>query len=230
MSSSAVAALWSTSIGKKAVMAVTGVVLVGFVVVHMLGNLKIYAGEEHFNAYAVFLREMGAPLVPHEQALWIFRIVLVAAVGLHMVAALQLSQQSWAARPVAYRQRESVAATYAARTMRWGGVIIGLFVIYHLLHFTFGAVGYEPGQFRHLSVYRNVVTGFGVWYVSAFYIVAQVALGLHLQHGVWSLVQTLGVTGAQASRAWHGLAWVVAAAVVLGNVSIPVAVLAGLVR
>lgn len=225
----AVLALWSTSIGKKAVMAVTGVVLVGFIVVHMLGNLKIYLGPEHFDAYAHFLREMGTPLLVHEQALWTTRLILLVAVVLHLVAAVQLTQASWAARPIAYGTKESVAATYAARTMRWGGVILALFVVYHLLHFTAGAVGFAPGQFQSGSVYRNVVLGFRVWYVSAFYIVAQAALGLHLYHGVWSLCQTLGL-GARTNGFYGGLAAVVALGVVIGNVSIPVAVLAGLLK
>lgn len=228
-SASAVVALWSTSIGKKAVMAVTGVILVGFVIVHMIGNLKIYTGEEHFNAYAMFLRDMGAPLLLHEQALWMFRIVLLASVALHMWAALRLTQQSWAARPVAYGEKQPVAVTYAARTMRWGGVIVALFVLYHLLHFTGGVVGYGPGQFKPLSVYRNVVVGFSVWYVALFYVVAQLALALHLYHGVWSLFQTLGMN-ARANGCYRGLATLVAVVVAVGNISIPVAVLAGIVR
>jgi succinate dehydrogenase / fumarate reductase cytochrome b subunit len=225
----AVWALWSTSIGKKAVMAVTGVLLVGFVVLHMLGNLKIYLGQEHFDAYAQFLREMGTPLLAHEQALWSARLMLLAAVVLHVVAAARLTQMSWAARPVAYDEKEAVAATYAARTMRWGGVILVLFIVYHLLHFTAGAVGFAPGQWEAGSVYRNVVHGFRVWYVSAFYIVAQAALGLHLYHGVWSMFQTLGM-GATTNGLYRGLATVVAVAIVAGNVSIPVAVLAGLLQ
>lgn len=229
MSASAVLALWSTSVGKKVVMAVTGVVLVGFVVLHMAGNLKIYFGEESFNAYAAFLRSMGAPLLVHEQALWTLRIILLAAVVLHVWAAVELSQRSWSARPVAYRRKEDVQATYASRTMRWGGVIILLFVIYHLLHFTAGAVGFAPGQFQPASVYRNVVLGFSVWYVSAFYILAQLALGLHMYHGVWSLFQTLGL-GARTNGVYRGLAAVLSVVVVVGNVSIPVAVLAGWVR
>ncbi len=229
MSASAVLVLWSTSVGKKVVMAVTGVVLVGFVVLHMAGNLKIYFGEEAFNAYAAFLRAMGAPLLMHEQALWTLRIVLLAAIVLHVWAAAELSQRSWSARPVAYRRKEDVQATYASRTMRWGGVIILLFVVYHLLHFTAGVVGFAPGQFQPTSVYRNVVLGFSVWYVSAFYILAQLALGLHMYHGVWSLFQTLGL-GARTNGFYRALAAVLSVVVVVGNVSIPVAVLAGWVR
>jgi succinate dehydrogenase / fumarate reductase cytochrome b subunit len=173
---------------------------------------------------------MGGPVFAHEQALWIARLVLLACVVLHIVAATQLTLMSRAARPIPYSTRQHLEATYASRTMRWGGVIIGLFVVYHLLHFTFGAVGYAPGQFKPLSVYRNVVLGFSVWYVSAFYVVAQLTLGLHLYHGVWSLFQTLGVENIRASRFYRGFAGVLAVAVVGGNISLPLAVLAGLVR
>ena len=226
---SAVAALWSTSIGKKAVMAVTGIVLVGFVILHLAGNLKIYLGADAFDAYARGLRELGEPILAYGQALWTLRLILLAAVVLHIVAAVQLTLTSWAARPVAYTEKEAVAATYAARTMRWGGVILVLFVVYHILHFTLGVVGYAPGQFQEASAYRNVVNGFRVWYVSAFYIVAQAALGLHLYHGVWSMFQTLGVD-ARSNGVYRGLAVVVAVVVVVGNVSIPLAVLGGLVK
>ncbi len=223
-------ALWDSTIGKKVAMAITGVVLVGFVIAHMAGNLKIYTGEEHFNAYAVGLRTVGAPFLGYGQALWIARVVLIVAVVLHMIAAAQLARRSWAARPDRYALWKPRASNYASRTMRWGGVIIVLFVIYHLLHFTAGVVGYAPGQYQEMSVYRNVVIGFSVWYVSAFYILAQLALGLHLFHGVWSMFQTVGVTSAPANRFLRGLAVVVAAVVVVGNISIPVAVLTGVVR
>lgn len=222
--------LWRTSIGKKVVMAVTGVILVGFVFGHMAGNLKIYTGEEHFNAYAAWLREMGAPLLPHEGGLWIARIVLLIATALHITAAVQLTLTSQAARPVAYGTKDVIQAGYASRTMRWGGAIITLFVIYHLLHFTFGVVGYGAGQFRPLSVYRNVILGFSVWYVSAFYIAAMVALGLHMYHGVWSMFQTLGVSGASRGSFIRGLAAVLSFVVVLGNISVPLMVLAGVLR
>jgi succinate dehydrogenase / fumarate reductase cytochrome b subunit len=230
MGATAVLTLWSTSIGKKAVMAITGLILVLFVIGHMAGNLKVYQGEEKFNAYAAWLREVGSPAFGHEQILWMARLVLLAAVALHITAAAQLTRASHAARPVPYRRRAYLEAGYAARTMRWGGVILALFVVYHLLHLTFGVVGHGPGQFQPLSVYRNVVNGFRVWYVSAFYVVAMVALGLHLYHGLWSMFQTLGVDDIRASGLYRGVAGVVALAVLVGNISVPVAVLAGLVR
>lgn len=230
MNATAAVTVWSTSIGKKAVMALTGFVLVGFVIVHMLGNLKIYQGEKKFNAYALWLREMGSPAMGHEQALWLMRLILLSATGLHIVAAVQLTQMSYTARPLNYEEKQAIQATYASRTMRWGGVIITLFVIYHILHFTFGAVGFAPGQFEPVSVYRNVVTGFSVWYVSAFYIAAMIALGLHMYHGVWSMFQTLGLNSENTSRRYRVLATFVSSVVVLGNISVPAAILVGLVR
>jgi succinate dehydrogenase / fumarate reductase cytochrome b subunit len=230
MRASAVPALWSTSIGKKAVMAVSGLVLVGFVVVHMLGNLKVFQGQAKFDLYAHWLREVGAPVFGPGQLLWLARLVLLAAAVLHVVAAVELTRISRAARPIAYARRRPIASTYASRTMRWGGALLALFVIYHLLHFTFGAVGFGPGQFQPLSAYRNVVAGFSVWYVSAFYIAAMGALGLHMYHGVWSMFQTLGLNSDRSDSLYRALATVASLAVVLGNVSVPVAVLTGLVR
>jgi succinate dehydrogenase / fumarate reductase cytochrome b subunit len=222
--------LWSTSIGKKAVMAITGFVLVVFVIGHMLGNLKVFQGEEKFNGYAAWLREIGGPALGHEQFLWLARLTLLVATVLHIVAAVQLTRMSDAARPVSYERKKAIGSTYASRTMRWSGLIIALFVTYHLLHFTFGAVGFAPGQYKPMAVYRNVVVGFSVWYVSAFYIAAMITLGLHLYHGVWSAFQTLGLNTDRTDRRYRALAGVSALVVVLGNVSVPVAVLTGVVR
>jgi succinate dehydrogenase / fumarate reductase cytochrome b subunit len=227
---SAILTLWSSSIGKKVVMALTGSILVGFVVVHMYGSLKIFKGEAVFNEYAQWLREVGAPFLAHGLALWISRLVLLGAVSLHMLAAWQLTRKSWSARPAGYEEKQSLESTFASRTMRWGGVVIALFVVYHVLHFTVGAVGYAAGQFVPGSVYRNVVRGFSVWYVSAFYITAQAFLGLHLYHGIWSILHTLGVVTAWGDRAYRFAGALIALAVVLGNISVPVAVLAGLVK
>ena len=228
--SNPVAALWGTMVGKKVVMAVTGIVLVGFVIAHMLGNLKIFLGAEPIDAYAVFLRTMGEPLFPYSGLLWVVRLVLLACVALHITAAVQLTRMNWAARPQAYDTKDSIATTYAARTMRWSAVILVLFVVYHLLHLTAGVVGFQPGEFRDLSVYHNVVAGFSVWYVSLFYIVAMACLCLHLDHGVWSLLQTLGWNNARTTPALQGLSRGVALAVFFGFISVPVAVLAGWVR
>src|ERR1700730_4114149 len=171
-SSNPAVVLWGTMVGKKVVMAVTGIVLVGFVIAHMLGNLKIFLGAQPIDTYAVFLRTMGEPLFPYSLLLWVVRIVLLACVALHITAAVQLTRMNRAARPNGYDTKRSIATTYAARTMRWSGVILALFIVYHLLHLTAGAVGFESGEFRHLSVYHNVVAAFSVWYVALFYIVA----------------------------------------------------------
>src|SRR6476659_2080068 len=165
-SSNPAVVLWGTVVGKKVVMAVTGVVLVGFVVAHMVGNLKIFLGAQAIDAYAVFLRTMGEPMFPNGALLWVARVVLLACVALHIIAAVQLTRMNWAARPQGYDTKRSIATTYAARTMRWSGVILVLFIVYHLLHLTAGAVGFQPGAFHDLSVYHNVVAGFSVWYVA----------------------------------------------------------------
>lgn len=219
--------LYRSSLGKKFVMAVSGIILFGFVFVHMIGNLKIYQGEEKLNAYAVFLREVGGPIFAHEQVLWILRILLLVAVGLHIAAAYQLTRMSQRGRPVAYARRRDVQASYASRTMRWGGVIILLFVIYHILHFTTGTV---HQNFVQGNVYRNVVSGFQVWYVSAFYILAMLALGLHMYHGLWSMWQSLGLSNKRINGLIRGGATIFTVITVLGNVSIPLAVLAGFLR
>ena len=220
----AVVGLYRTSIGKKVVMAVTGVILFGFMVAHTVGNLKVYQGEEKLDTYAEFLRDVGGPIFAREQMLWILRIVLLLSVVLHIVAAYQLTRQSHASRPVQYVRRRDVQASYASRTMRWGGVIILLFVIYHLLHFTTGTL--LPGFVRG-SVYRNLVTGFQVWYVSLIYIVAMIAVGMHLYHGVWSMFQTVGLNNPRTNALVRGFAVASALAITLANISIPIAVLAG---
>ncbi len=219
--------LYRSAVGKKAVMAVTGIILFGFVLVHMLGNLKIYQGAQKLNAYAEWLRNLGAPALPHEGALWIFRLVLLGAVGLHILAATQLTLINLKARPLNYRDRKAIQASYASRTMRWGGVIILLFVVYHLAHLTLGTA--HP-DFVSGDVYHNVVIGFQVWWVSAFYIVAQIALGFHLSHGLWSMFQSLGWWEPEDSKDWRRtFATVFAWVITVGNISFPLAVLAGVV-
>lgn len=219
--------LYQTSIGKKVVMAVTGLILFGYVFVHMIGNLKIYQGADKINAYGVFLREVGAPLLYAEQILWTARIVLLATTVLHIWAAYELTRRDVSARPVQYAGRKNQAQGYAARTMRWGGVLVGLFIVYHILHLTTGTA--HP-SFDKENIYGNLVRGFQNPLVSLFYIAAQVALGLHIYHGVWSMMQTLGVKNRDNDRFWRGFALVFALVIALGNISIPVAVLLGIVR
>ena len=215
-------AFLSTTVGKKVVMAVTGVILFAFVIGHMIGNLQIYLGAEAMDHYAVFLRELL-----HGAGLWIARVVLLTSVGLHIWAATAVTLGSWAARPVRYRRVRHVESTYASRTMRWGGPILAAFVVYHIMHLTLGSAGlpFEEGR-----VYRNVVAGFRLPLVSLFYVVAQIALGLHLYHGGWSMLQSLGLSHARWNRLRFAVSLAVTLLVVIGNVSIPVAVLAGWVK
>lgn len=219
---------YGSSLGKKAVMAVTGIILFGFVVSHMVGNLKMYQGPESYNTYASALREIGDPFFPNTALLWVARSVLLLAVVLHIVAAWQVSRRSLASRRRRYARHAYVQADYAARTMRWGGVIIALFVLYHLAHFTWGFSWAHP-DFVHGDVYHNVVAGFRSPVVSLFYIVANLALGLHLYHGLWSLFQTLGWSQGRASDWRRHFASVFAFIVTAGNVSFPIAVLTGIV-
>ncbi|HYM60965.1 MAG TPA: succinate dehydrogenase cytochrome b subunit [Thermoanaerobaculia bacterium] len=220
---------YRSALGKKAVMAITGAFLFAWVFAHMLGNLKLYLGAEHLNEYAVWLKNLGAPLLPYKFGLWISRVLLIVAGWLHIQSATQLTLMNLAARPTGYASRDYPAAGYASRTMRWGGVIVGLFVIYHLLHLTVGA-HVLPVKFDEGDVYHNVVAGFQVWWVSAIYIVANLALGLHLYHGLWSMFQSLGLSSTTFNPWRRNFAIVFAAVITLVNVSFPVAVMTGVVK
>jgi succinate dehydrogenase / fumarate reductase cytochrome b subunit len=216
------AAFLGSSIGKKIVMACTGVVLFGFVVGHMLGNLQVYLGPEAMNAYAVFLRELL-----HGSGLWIVRGVLLGCVGLHVWAATSLTLANRAARPVGYRSQRWNESTYASRTMRWSGVILLLFVVYHLMHFT---IGNAHPSFDEGNVYRNFVVGFRQPLASGFYILAMLCLGLHLYHGVWSMLQTLGLSHPRYDHLRHAFATLITVVVVTGNISFPLAVMTGVLE
>jgi succinate dehydrogenase / fumarate reductase cytochrome b subunit len=218
---------YRSAVGKKAVMAVTGVILFGWIFLHMVGNLKLYLGPVHLNEYAHFLRNLGAPAVPEAGALWITRLILLVCVLFHIHAAYALTVMNRQARPVGYRDRDYVKGTYAARTMRWGGVIILLFVIYHLLHLTTGQAHHD---FVEGDVYHNVVTGFQRWWVSAFYILANLALGLHLYHGVWAMFGSVGMTNPRVDSFRRPFATLFAALITFANISFPLAVLTGLVH
>ncbi|MGH9668314.1 MAG: succinate dehydrogenase cytochrome b subunit [Bryobacteraceae bacterium] len=208
---------WQSTLGKKAVMAVSGVILFAFVVGHLLGNLQIYEGPEKINSYARFLRSMPS-------LLWSVRGILLLMVVLHIWASVQLALSEREARPAAYQRRQPIASTYASRTMYWSGPIILAFIVYHLLEFTFGVGGtpYQEG-----NVYANVIAGFRVPVVSGFYIVAMLLLGLHLSHGLWSMFQSLGFAHPRYTPAIRKIAKLAAWLIVVGNISIPVAVLAG---
>jgi succinate dehydrogenase / fumarate reductase cytochrome b subunit len=212
--------LLTTTVARKLVMALTGVILTGFVLVHMTGNLLLYKGPEAINAYAELLQSKP-PMV------WTARLVLLACVALHIWAATTLTLANWAARPVGYRKTAYEASTYASRTMRWGGPLLLLFIVYHLLHFT---VGSAHPDFVRGDVYHNVVIGFRSGLVTSFYVLSMVALSLHLFHGVESMLQTLGLSHPRynALRSMIGAAY--AAVVTVGNLSFPLSVYFHLVR
>jgi len=218
--------LWDSTVGKKILMASTGVILLLFVIGHMVGNLKIYMGREAFNHYAEGLRSFGAPFFGQGQLLWLIRLVLLACVLVHILAALQLWLRSRAARPVGYEkyQVNELVFSYASRSMLWGGLALGFFVVFHLLHLTTGTAHPEfvPGD-----AYHNFVRGFQDWPVSLAYIAAMIPLGLHLYHGFWSMLQTLGFNSDKYNHVRRPMAAVLALLVTLVNISFPVAVLAG---
>ncbi|WP_190087196.1 succinate dehydrogenase [Streptomyces melanogenes] len=218
--------VWDSTVGKKAVMAVSGLIMLTYLAVHMFGNLKIFFGAGDFNGYAHWLRTVGEPFLHYEWALWIIRVVLVAAVVAHAVSAYQLSRRDIRARPSQYVHRRP-RASYATRTMRWGGVILGLFIVWHVLDLTTGTV--HPGGFQSGHPYQNVIDTFSTWYGNTIYIVAMLALGLHVQHGFWSAAQTLGAGSAARDRILKTLANVLALVLTLGFISVPVAVMTGVV-
>jgi succinate dehydrogenase / fumarate reductase cytochrome b subunit len=216
---------YEAPIGKKAVMAITGVMLVGYVFAHLLGNLQIYSSDaEQINRYAGFLHNPA-----NAAALWAARSVLLVAVALHIIAATQLWLQNRAARPIGYVKKADLPASYAARTMIWSGPIVGAFVIFHVLHLTAGKVL----ELRELGpnmpdVRYNVITGFSNPWISGFYILAMILLCLHLYHGMWSMFQSLGISHPRYTPLVKKAAAVLAIAVAVGNCSIPIAVLTGL--
>ena len=217
------ATLWNSTVGKKAVMAVTGLIMLAFLVVHMLGNLKVFFGAAQFDGYAAWLRTIGEPALHHGWFLWLMRVVLAASVVLHGVSAYQLSRRDRAARPTRY-VRARPRASYATRTMRWGGVILALFVVWHLLDLTTLTVNplARPGH-----PYENVVADFRNWYADVIYIVAMLALGLHIRHGLWSAAQTLGATSRRRDAAWKAAATLLALVVTAGFIAVPVSVMTG---
>lgn len=219
--------LYGSALGKKYVMAITGVVWMGYVLAHMLGNLKLYASAADFNTYAEFLRRLLYPLLPESGTLWLMRLVLIVALVFHVLAAYQLTVMNRKARPDSYgAKRDYVTADFAARTMRWTGVIVLLFLAYHLADLTFGWVNPAPAG---ASVYDKVIASFSQPAVSGFYLVANLALGVHLYHGGWSLFQSMGWNNRRFNHWRRTFAIGFAAVVTIGNLSFPIAVLLGVV-
>jgi succinate dehydrogenase / fumarate reductase, cytochrome b subunit len=231
-----VLALWDTTVGKKFVMAITGVILFGYVVLHLYGNLKVFAGAKPINNWAHFLRIFGDPVFGYSQFLWIVRVVLIICLVLHIVAAYQLTRRDWASRKIHYEDWHSqdlkdTSSTYASRTMRWSGIFILLFIIYHVLDLTTGTLhpsNYAP--FREGMVYSNVTGDFQNWYIALIYVLAVSFLGLHLYHAIWSFFQTLGINNSRSNRMWRRVAQTVAVVLTIGNIAIPVSVLTGIIK
>jgi len=225
--------IYSTAVGKKYAMAISGIALMGFVLFHMIGNLKMYLGAAELDSYAEFLKKLLYPLAPKGAVLWILRGGLLAMLVLHLHAAWSLTIMNRQARPVKYQSpRDYEVANFASRTMRYSGMIVLSFLIWHLLDLTFGVVNTigADGTFVRAEVYANVVRSLDRWPVALFYILANLLLGIHLRHGAWSIFQSLGWNNPRFNSWRWAFASGFAAVVVLGNISFPIAVLAGIVK
>ena len=215
---------YRSAIVKKWLMAVSGIILLGYVLAHMVGNLKVFLGEDDINHYAEWLRDLGEPAFPRSFVLWGMRIVLIAAFVIHIVAAYQLTRMNQRARPVKYQSaRDYAAADFASRTMRWTGVIVGLFVIFHLLDLTFGPANPD---FVRGEVYDNMIESFRRVPVAIAYIVANLALGIHIFHGAWSMFQSLGLNNPRYNKWRRYFAIGFAGAITTGNVAMPLLITA----
>ena len=214
-------------------MAISGLAMIGFVVFHMIGNLKMYFGQADLDHYAEFLKELLYPIAPKGVVLWILRGGLITMLALHLHAAWSLTRLNRTARAVKYQgPRDYQVANFASRTMRWTGIIVLAYLVWHLLDLTFGTVNAigTDGEFVRGEVYNNVVRSLDRPVVAAFYIVANILLGIHLFHGAWSFFQSLGWNNPRFNSWRRGFAVGIATVVVVGNVSFPVAVLAGIVK
>jgi succinate dehydrogenase / fumarate reductase cytochrome b subunit len=217
-----------TTIYLKILMATSGIVFVLFVLAHMYGNLKAFSGHDAFNEYAEHLRTMGTPILPYSGALWIIRAVLIASLVVHVACAVALWRRARGARTVRYQVKKHTGAIFASRLMRWGGVTILLFVIWHLLNFTVGKVNVQGGPTN--DPYNLLVDTFDTWWLTLIYLAAMTMLGAHLHHGTWSALQTLGLTGtARARTRAKRLAFTVALVVTVGFSLVPIFVLAGVI-
>ena len=219
----------SSTIAWKLAMALSGLIFIGYVLAHMYGNLKVFAGQESFDEYAHHLREFGEPILPYEGFLWIMRVLLLLALVVHATAAYRLWARAAAARSHKYTMKKAAVATISSRTMRWGGTVLLLFIVFHLLHLTTHTI--NPGGDPE-SPYQRMVDSFAPenWWVSVVYLLAMAALAMHLRHGTWSAAQTLGLTNTPAQRHWWNLAGYALALVVAGGFAlVPLAALFGIV-
>jgi succinate dehydrogenase / fumarate reductase, cytochrome b subunit len=215
----------TNSVFKKVVMAVSGIVMLLYLIAHVVGNLKVFAGRESFNSYSEWIRTVGEPAVPNQTVLTIVRIVLIVAVVAHFWAAVSLWRQAKRARPQAYVTKKAVAQSYASRTMRWGGVIVLLFIVWHILDLTTGTVNPDGDA----SPYDRLVASFSNPFSTAFYVLALVLLGMHLRHGIWSATQTLGQSNKRRERTVNAFAIAFSTALIAGFLLVPFSVLFGLV-
>jgi succinate dehydrogenase / fumarate reductase cytochrome b subunit len=216
----------TNSVAKKAVMAVTGIIMVLFLIAHMIGNLHVFQGAESFNDYSHWLRRFGEPALPPRTILTVIEVVLLVSVVAHMWAAISLWRQAKRARPQSYVTKKSVAQSYASRTMRWGGVIIGLFIVYHILDLTFGAA--NPAG-TESTPYERLVESFQNPIATTVYVVALILLGMHLRHGIWSATQTLGQSNRRRERTFTAFALAFSTLLIAGYLVVPAAVVFGLV-
>ncbi|CAA9220592.1 MAG: Succinate dehydrogenase cytochrome b subunit [uncultured Blastococcus sp.] len=216
----------TSSVFKKVVMAISGIILVLYLIAHMVGNLKAFSGAESFNHYSEWLRTIGNPALPGASALWLIRIVLLVAVFAHMWAAVSLWRQARRARPERYVTKKAVAQSYASRTMRWGGVIILAFVIFHILDLTLGAVNAEG---RDGEPFDRMLASFQNPVVVAFYAISVILVGMHLRHGIWSATQTLGQSNRRREVTVNYTATAIATVLTVGFLLTPFAILFGLI-
>jgi succinate dehydrogenase / fumarate reductase cytochrome b subunit len=217
---------WRSAVGKKWVMALSGIALLGFVFAHMVGNLKVYLGAGHLNEYAEWLRTFGEPVLPRTVLLWGLRIGLIGAFVLHIVAAYQLTRMNQKSRSGYQAPRDYVAANFASRTMRWTGVIVALFLIFHLADLTWGSANPD---FVRGDVYDNLFASFERVPVAIFYIVANLALAFHIFHGAWSMFQSLGWNNPRFNIYRRYFAAAFALVIGVGNVSMPLLIVTGVV-
>ncbi len=221
---------YGSAVGKKWVMAVTGIILIGYVMAHMVGNLKVFLGAEEIDAYGEALRDLGKHIAPRTSILWAMRLGLIAATLLHIHSAYTLTLINWKARSGRYAMRDYAVASYASRSMRWTGVIVVFFVLFHLADLTWGVAPAATEQYARGAIHHNLIASFERLPVAIFYVLGNLAVGVHLYHATWSLFQTLGWSHPRFNRWRKYAAYAVTGAFVVGNLSIPIAVQLGYLK